>query len=375
MGRSRQQSPRLSEAVPEAVAVMVEEGGPEPATEPATSEAVPEAVAVMVEETEPEPETVPEIAAAEPAIAECAVQAIETAPVMEEAATPASEQIAKAVEEPAPVIVPELAMSTEPAVAEIVAESSTEIVSRPEEATVLTAAVAVAEVVAAPAVAETAAVPAPVTEAAPAVDVASEVAALASAWITEVAVEPVTVEAVIVPSASMLAEGATPNPQLHRPRLLLLRAGRRVAGGCNGRRGGCLRSDSIVAEPASWAEVGPTPVVPAGVPAEDAAATAVAPPDPLHKNLWAAAEMVAEAVSPHAAPSVSVAPAPLPLVAAAPPAPAPAPAPIPQAVPEAMPPFMTRLRRAPDHLQWAVFGGAAAFLGVIWVAIWLAVGK
>jgi hypothetical protein len=40
-----------------------------------------------------------------------------------------------------------------------------------------------------------------------------------------------------------------------------------------------------------------------------------------------------------------------------------------------MPPLMTRLRRAPDHLQWAVFGGAAAFLGVIWVAIWLAVGK
>ena len=112
---------------------------------------------------------------------------------MEEAATPASEQFAKAVEEPAPVIVPELAMSTEPAVAEIVAESSTEIVSRPEEATVLTAAVAVAEVVAAPAVAETAAVPAPVTEAAPVVDVASAVAALASAWITEAAVEPVTV--------------------------------------------------------------------------------------------------------------------------------------------------------------------------------------
>src|SRR5260370_11679227 len=117
-------------------------------------------------------------------------------------------------------------------------------------------------------------------------------------------------------------------------------------------------------EPASWAEVGPSPALPAGVPAEDVPVTAVTPPDPLHNTLWAAAEMVAEAVSPHAAPRVSVAPAPQPLVAAVPPAPAP----IPQAVPEAMPPFMTRLRRAPDHLQWAVFAGPAAFLRVIWVA-------
>jgi hypothetical protein len=26
-------------------------------------------------------------------------------------------------------------------------------------------------------------------------------------------------------------------------------------------------------------------------------------------------------------------------------------------------------------VQWAVFGGTAAFLGVIWAAIWLAVGR
>jgi hypothetical protein len=36
---------------------------------------------------------------------------------------------------------------------------------------------------------------------------------------------------------------------------------------------------------------------------------------------------------------------------------------------------MTTLRRVPDSLQWAVFGGTAAFLGVIWAAIWLATGK
>jgi hypothetical protein len=36
---------------------------------------------------------------------------------------------------------------------------------------------------------------------------------------------------------------------------------------------------------------------------------------------------------------------------------------------------MTELQNAPDTVQWAVFGGTAAFLGVIWAAIWLAVGK
>jgi hypothetical protein len=36
---------------------------------------------------------------------------------------------------------------------------------------------------------------------------------------------------------------------------------------------------------------------------------------------------------------------------------------------------MTELRNVPDSVQWAVFGGTAAFLGVIWVAIWFAVGK
>jgi hypothetical protein len=36
---------------------------------------------------------------------------------------------------------------------------------------------------------------------------------------------------------------------------------------------------------------------------------------------------------------------------------------------------MTQLRNAPTSMQWAFFGGTAAFLGVIWVAIWVAVGK
>ena len=97
------------------------------------------------------------------------------------------------------------------------------------------------------------------------------------------------------------------------------------------------------------------------------------PPDTTHDALWAAAEMVAKAASANLAPFVPVAPAPLPL-AALPPEPVPVPQPEPVVV-EPVPAFMTTLRNAPNSLQWAVFGGTAAFLGVIWVAIWFAVGK
>ncbi len=36
---------------------------------------------------------------------------------------------------------------------------------------------------------------------------------------------------------------------------------------------------------------------------------------------------------------------------------------------------MVNFRKAPDSVQWAFFGGTAAFLGIVWVAIWFAVGK
>jgi hypothetical protein len=36
---------------------------------------------------------------------------------------------------------------------------------------------------------------------------------------------------------------------------------------------------------------------------------------------------------------------------------------------------MVELGNVPNTWQWAVFGGTAAFLGIIWVAIWLTVGK
>jgi hypothetical protein len=84
--------------------------------------------------------------------------------------------------------------------------------------------------------------------------------------------------------------------------------------------------------------------------------------------------MVAEAASINVAAPAPVAPLALPL-AALPPSPAPvplAPAPV---VKSSFPALMTDLHHAPDSVQWAIFGGTAAFLGVIWVAIWLAVGK
>jgi hypothetical protein len=84
--------------------------------------------------------------------------------------------------------------------------------------------------------------------------------------------------------------------------------------------------------------------------------------------------MVAEAASTHAAPPCPAAPTPLPL-AALPPDPllVPQRAPVPEA--QGIPVFMTNLRRTPDSLQWYVFGGTAAFLGVVWATIWFAAGK
>jgi hypothetical protein len=108
---------------------------------------------------------------------------------------------------------------------------------------------------------------------------------------------------------------------------------------------------------------------PAAPPIPDDVASAV---DALQSQLWAAAEVVAEAASEHTPPPPVAAPAPLP-IAELPPEPVPEPPAVPEVEPA--PKFMTNLRNAPDSLQWAVFGGTAAFLGVIWVAIWFAVGK
>ena len=133
-------------------------------------------------------------------------------------------------------------------------------------------------------------------------------------------------------------------------------------------------------DPASEPETSPPAALPPGEAAVIAAAAepapAVAPPDALHNTLWAAAAMVAEAASTHPAPPSPAAPPPLPLAALPPsPDPVPAPPPTPEPAPVAIPAFMTNLRHAPDSLQWAFFGGTAAFLGIVWAAIWFAAGK
>jgi hypothetical protein len=43
--------------------------------------------------------------------------------------------------------------------------------------------------------------------------------------------------------------------------------------------------------------------------------------------------------------------------------------------PFGVPKFLTAARERSESIQWAVFGGTAGFLGVIWVAIWLMTGK
>ena len=98
-----------------------------------------------------------------------------------------------------------------------------------------------------------------------------------------------------------------------------------------------------------------------------------APAHSLQNQLWAAAEMVAAAACEDSRPQPPVTAAPPPEVE---PSPVPVPAPTaPKAIDESMPPFMTNLRDVPNNLQWAFFGGTAAFLGVVLAAIWFAVGR
>jgi hypothetical protein len=132
-------------------------------------------------------------------------------------------------------------------------------------------------------------------------------------------------------------------------------------------------------------------------------AAAAAVGDPLQSTLWAAASMVASSASVKAAvtylpPQESTArlakpelvlPTATPLKAAMPEMAAPQVGPqiVPQAPPQGapttapnsdpnLPPgLMAAVRRQPDSMTWFVFGGTAAFLGVIWVAIWLVAGK
>ncbi len=109
-----------------------------------------------------------------------------------------------------------------------------------------------------------------------------------------------------------------------------------------------------------------------------------AEPDPkLRENLWAAAAMVtaAAAVVPPPPPEpVSIVQVPAPV--AAPSAPSPEAAAKPSAAPATVAPdeantaspyrvpaHIAAARQAPDPVHWIMFGSAAAFLGIVWIAI------
>lgn len=163
-----------------------------------------------------------------------------------------------------------------------------------------------------------------------------------------------------------------------------------------------------VAEPVI-AEATPEPVAAAAIEPEPPAAATMPLPILLpeiaaHASLWTAAEVVSHAAWAPGAPSFDLPPVfaefpPVPCettqptpaepVAAAVVAvlsettapnaadvsqPAPA-ASEPTLSPYSVPRFLAAARVQSESIQWAVFGGTAAFLGVIWTAIWLITGK
>ncbi|MGD0771985.1 MAG: protein kinase [Candidatus Solibacter sp.] len=380
-------------AFSDAIAAAVAEARVEPA--PLAAQPVPtvSTAPAVVEAAMPEPEAIPApevVPKAEAVIAEAAApapEATEAADVTPAGALQTVPSDTGSVAEPEPVIAPDLAVS--PEAAPVGAEAA--VVPEPVAAPALKAtpepALAIAEAPeAAPAMVEAAVVPVPVAEPAP--ELACE-PALAMVEVPEPA--PAMVEAAVVPvPVAVPALEATPEPALaiaeapEAAPVMVEAAVMPEPVAIPAPEPACEPALAIVEVPEPAPAMVETAVVaePPAIPASEAAAAppppdpALAPPDALQNNLWAAAAMVAEAASTHVAPVPAAAPAPLPLAAPTPdpfPVPQLAPAPVPEAGP--LPVFMTTLRRVPDSLQWAVFGGAAAFLGVIWVAIWFATGK
>jgi len=98
----------------------------------------------------------------------------------------------------------------------------------------------------------------------------------------------------------------------------------------------------------------------------------------VHANLWTAAEIVSRAaasdVQPSSAPAMVAEPqAAIPLfVPLSQPGPA---APVSTTTLYDAPGFLAAAKTKSESIQWAVFGGTAAFLGAVWVTIWLVTGK
>ena len=153
---------------------------------------------------------------------------------------------------------------------------------------------------------------------------------------------------------------------------------------------------AIEPEPEPVAELEPVaePVIAQAPPEPLAAAADLAPvvePEPVllpetavHASLWTAAEVVSLAAQSDLAPVFAESP-PVPVEAAHPTPAVPDAAPVAAvlsqtAAPEPLSPygvpgFLAATKVRSESMQWAVFGGTAGFLGVIWVAIWLMTGK
>jgi serine/threonine-protein kinase len=330
----------MVEAEPVAVAVEAE---PEPVVTAAVVEVEPVVTAVAVEQ-EPTPEPVSataQLAAPEPAVGPMQAVALEIKPVECAEATEAIpvaaiEPVAQAEPAPTPVIAaqtiapepavgpvqavavePEPVVQAEPMIAAqcIALEPATEPLPAPEPEPVVAAQAPMVEPSAAqPAVAAQAAEPAPVREP-----------------------EPVAVTAEPAPAK---AAAASANGKL---------------------QANLWEAAAIVARAAVVEEPTPEPP-PTSVPVRLANA-----PAPVATPMPAPAAAVATMTAP--APAAAPVPAPVPVVSA----PAPAVAPVQENTNPNMPGgFIAAARGGFERAHWIIFGGTAAFLGVIWAAIWFA---
>jgi serine/threonine-protein kinase len=319
------------------------EPAPEPIVAPAMAEVLPEPVVAVVAVTEELPAVLEAAPVAEPVIAEAAPEPVaavaEIAPAMEQefvaepAAEAAPEPVA-AVAEIAPAIEQEFV--AEPVIAEAAPE--------PVAAVAEIAPAIEQEFVAEPVIAEAAPEPvAAVVEIAPAIEeefvavpVAAEAAPEPVAAVAEIApaIEP---EPAAAPVAAMTALVLLPEIAVHAS---LWSAAEIVSRATRAPGAPSLDLVPVLHEspPVAGETVNPTPVVPVAAPVVAFLPETAAP------NAAAAS---------HTDPAESVA------------------TPSPYAVPG----FMAAAKGRSESIQWAVFGGTAGFLGVIWVAIWLMTGK
>jgi hypothetical protein len=288
--------------------------------------------------------------------------------VAEQVAEEVAEEAVEVALEPVAAVAVELPPVVEPDPDPIVMPAMAEVPPEPVVATTELPAVLEAAPVTEPVIAEAA--PEPVAAA----------AEIAPAVEPEFVAEPVTAEATPEPVAAAAIE---PEPAA------VLAAAETAAAGASSPSAEWQSEAQPEAQLAPAAAVMPAPVL--------------LPETAVHASLWTAAEVVSRAARAPGAPSFDLPPVfatspvtgetahPTPVVPAAaavvaalsettaPDAasvdqPAPA-ASVETLSPYSVPAFLVSARARSESTQWAVFGGTAAFLGVIWTAIWFITGK